>query len=200
MPATTTTLPGPVTTEDPWSEAVCKGANKPDYFVTNESSKLIRQGDGTYLVRLLMGGVPETDPYTGLFVVSKKKCGKNFVEALNNRQIQLFMLDNYDSYELEHHYMSSGSHQNIVFQFRNDPTNCNNIDENLGGPKGCIGNPNRDVADVFVIGAKDVDMGNKKIRDCIEGIRVGYAGAEGEATLVNENIAPCVAWTQKFWG
>jgi len=43
-------------------------------------------------------------------------------------------------------------------------------------------------------------MGNKKIRDCIEGIRVGYAGAEGEATLVNENIAPCVAWTQKFWG
>jgi len=88
MPATTTTLPGPVTTEDPWSEAVCKGANKPDYFVTNESSKLIRQGDGTYLVRLLMGGVPETDPYTGLFVVSKKKCGKNFVEALNNRQIQ----------------------------------------------------------------------------------------------------------------
>merc|ERR1712062_597008 len=82
---TTTTTAGPTTTADPYNAAVC-AANKPAYFVTNESSFLTRQGDGAYLVRLIMGNavamVPESQEYTGLFVVSKKKMRKEFRRSI----------------------------------------------------------------------------------------------------------------------
>ena len=68
-----------------------------------------------------------------------------FTSGLLPVLFRLYMLDNVDAYEMQSHYMATGDHMNVVFQFKHNT---------CPAGQGCLGNVKRDVVDMFVTGVE----------------------------------------------
>jgi len=108
------------------------------------------------------------------------------------------LVDQSSSYQIESHFLGQkDSHTNVVVQFRH--TACVPTEE--GKKAKCLGDNNKDQAELIVMGLDQVNFGTKKnIENCLTNARLGYLGNNKNDIIISEtDITPCVSWTNKYW-
>ena len=107
-----------------------------------------RRGNDAYLLRVRVPKMDENAAYTGLLAYGKKDCGMNFIDALQTGLVGLHILDQAQSYTLDHKYMGQeDGHTNIVFQYTHTP---------CAADVKCLGAASKDQFDLLITGLDKV--------------------------------------------
>jgi len=149
----------------------------------------MRRGEDAYVMRTNVPKVPEDVSYTGLFAYGRKDCGADFLDKIMDGTVELFIFDQNEGYDMEFHYMGQeATHSNIVWQYKHNVCDGN-----------CLGNAKKDTFEYIVTGLSQVNFGNKDMETCLLSLKNGVLGGRNAPEVTDEDVTPCVSWTNKYW-
>lgn len=117
--------------------------------------------------------------YTGFAIWGRKKCGQDFLDKLNSREVDFDLFDTAAEYVPQFDYMrSDGSTSSITIQWHRDALT------------GSMGNAKKDQMYLMLSGLDKVDFGNKDMTECLLGAQIGA----GASSLATDDQTYCVGW------
>ena len=117
--------------------------------------------------------------FTGFAIWSRKKCGQDFLNKLNSREVDFDLFDTVAEYRPQFDYLrDDGGTSSITIQWKRDST------------EGGLGNAKKDQLYFLLSGLDKVDFGNKDKNECLLGAQIGA----GVVSLSKEDQTYCVGW------
>lgn len=118
--------------------------------------------------------------YTGFAIFGRKKCGQDFLDKLNSREVNFDLFDTEAQYLPQYDYMrADGGTSSITLQWSRNAI----VQDGLGNAK-------KDQFYLELSGLDKVDWSGKDMLECITGAQIG----SGPASLSTADHTYCIGW------
>ena len=105
----------------------------------------------------------------------------------------VYVVDQQVGYEMQYRYLAekNSKHTSVVVQFKA---------EACADPSAkCLGNTKRDQYELYITGTDKVNFGAKDEQECLGTLRNGFIGEKAAPTVTDDDMTPCIAWTNNYW-